>query len=50
MEGDDKEILVQRCYIEATWHAIKPATKTDEECQSVDELARSTIRMQLVEN
>ena len=45
-----KDVLVQRRQIEAIRHAMKPATKLDEEWQSIDKLAWSTMRMHLGTN
>ena len=45
-----QDVLVQRRQIEAIRHSKTSAGKTPEEWKSVNELARSTIRMHLVEN
>ena len=42
-----QDVLVQRWQIEAIRHSKTLAGKTPEEWKSVDELARSTIRMHL---
>ena len=45
-----EDVLIQRHQIEAIRHAKAPTGKTPEEWRSVDELARSTIRMHLAKN
>ena len=45
-----QDVLVQRRQIEEIWHAKVPTGKTPKEWTSVDELARSTIRIHLAKN
>ena len=45
-----QDVLIIRRQVEAIHHNEKPASMKTEEWKSIDEIARSTIRMHLVEN
>ena len=45
-----QDLLIIRCQVEEIQHNTKPASMTTEEWCSLDEIARSTIRMHLAEN
>ena len=45
-----QDVLIIQHRIEAIWHNTKPASMTEEEWRSLDEIARLTIQMYLAEN
>ena len=45
-----EDVLIIRRQVEAIRHSEKPTLMTIEEWKSIDEIARSTIRMHLAEN
>ena len=45
-----QELLIIRRQVEAIHHNEKPTSMTIEELKSIDEIAKSTIRMHLAEN
>ena len=45
-----QDVLIIRRHVEAIRHSEKPASISTEEWKSIDEMARSAIRMHLAEN